>query len=145
MGKEGRPRKYNTLAEKKAAHTEQTLNRYYTKIVPNKTREWQDAQNEYQRQRYKNIKSGLYHLYNKGSYVGVTNSMFYRKTRHKQPIVEQARFKDKVDALIVEAVLQRDYEYEGWHRTKAMYYYNQAKQSHKRLAKRIAFRIFTSY
>ena len=80
------------------------------------------------------------------NYIGVTNSIILRAEQYRfrgktDDITPITTFKDNDDALIVEALLQRDYSFSGgwW---KVEYYASQAKQAHKRLAKRISVRIF---
>tara|TARA_B110000977_G_C10677157_1_gene338016 strand:+ start:59 stop:517 length:459 start_codon:yes stop_codon:yes gene_type:complete len=102
-------------------------------------------ENERQKQRYREQLSGYYHLYYRvdENYIGVTTSLDYRRRQHQCEIIEYSRFKHKLDALIVEAILQFDYGFGGWHRIHAPSKYKLAKQSHKRLATAISVRIFT--
>ena len=99
---------------------------------------------EKQRQLYKESIDGYYHLYYRSdeNYVGVTNSLEYRRREHKCDIIEYAWFKHKLDALIVEALLQFEYGFAGWHRIHAPSKIKQATLAHKRLACSINGRIF---
>ena len=101
--------------------------------------------NDEQNQRYKNKLSGYHHLYYRveENYIGVTNSLDYRRRNSKCELFEYGRFKHKLDALIVEAILQFDYGFSGWHRIHAPSKIKAATPIHKRLAKRISVRIFT--
>ena len=94
----------------------------------------------------KHKKDGYYYVYyrSEGNYIGKTDCTWRRQLNHKSNILRLARFVNNTDALIVEAILQRDYDFSGWHSKHSRAHYKQAKQSHKRLAKRIAQRIFTT-
>ena len=99
-----------------------------------------------QSRRYKGKLSGYHHLYYRcdENYIGVTNSLDYRRRNSKCELIEYGRFKHKLDALIVEAILQFDYGFGGWHRIHAPSKIKRAKQAHKRLATASIFRIFTT-
>ena len=101
--------------------------------------------NEDQNQRYKDKLSGYHHLYYRceENYIGVTNSLDYRRRNSKCELIEYGRFKHKLDALIVEALLQFEYGFAGWHRIHAPSKKKQATLTHKRLACSINGRIFT--
>ncbi len=99
-----------------------------------------------QNRRYKDKLTGYHHLYYRceENYVGVTNSLDYRRRNSKCELIEYGRFKHKLDALIVEALLQFEYGFNGWHRIHAPSKLKQATLVHKRLACSISHRIFTS-
>ena len=98
-----------------------------------------------QNRRYRDGLSGYHHLYYRcdENYIGVTNSLDYRRRQHQCEIIEYSRFKHKLDALIVEALLQFEYGFAGWHRIHAPSKIKQATLTHKRLACSINGRIFT--
>ena len=98
-----------------------------------------------QNRRYKDKLTGYHHLYYRceENYVGVTNSLDYRRRNSKCELFEYGVFKHKLDALIVEAILQFDYGFSGWHRIHAPSKIKQATLAHKRLACSISHRIFT--
>ena len=95
--------------------------------------------------RYYSARDGMCYVYyrSEGNYIGKTITLKYRERYHSNEITPQAMFKNESDALIVEAILQHDYGFSGWHSKQSKTHYNKAKQSHKRLAKQISQRIFT--
>ena len=99
---------------------------------------------EYYRQRYRDSLDGYYRLYYRcdGNYIGVTTSLDHRSHQHQCEIIEYAWFKHKLDALIVEALLQFEYGFAGWHNKHAPSKIKQATLAHKRLACSVNGRIF---
>ena len=97
-----------------------------------------------QKQLYRDGLSGYHHLYYRcdENYIGVTTSLDYRRRQHQCEIIEYSRFKHKLDALIVEALLQFEYGFAGWHRIHAPSKIKQATLAHKRLACSVNGRIF---